>query len=149
MIESDGHIATPAAAFSAHLIRKEPRMNQPWCSIFLAAVVLLAGCVDQPTPVKPSQSHAGPTATSAAGTAVSPAAGSAVTPAEGPTMFVLTTGTVYYSGDPLHGHKADGTFRRGTKVSLVHRVGNYSVVRSEDGVEAYVATHTLEPLAMQ
>jgi hypothetical protein len=108
-------------------------MNQPWCSILLAAVVLLAGCIEQPAPVKSSQSSAG----------------SVAAQTEGPAVFVLSTGTVYYSGDPLHGHKPDGTFRRGTKVSLVHRVGNYSVVRSEDGVEAYVATHTLEPLAMQ
>jgi hypothetical protein len=137
MIESDGQIATPAAAFSAHLIRKEPRMNQPLSILLVAAVVLLAGCAEQPAaPAKSSPSGVQSPARPAE-------------PPAGPTMFVLSTGTTYYAGDPLRGHKADGTFRRGTKVSLVHRAGNYSVVRSEDGVEAYVATHTLEPLAMQ
>ena len=43
MIDSDGHIARLAAAFSAHLIRKEPRMNQPFSILLVAAVVLLAG----------------------------------------------------------------------------------------------------------
>lgn len=117
-------------------------MNQPLCILLVAAVVLLAGCVEPPSPPagKPSDTGVAATARSAPPTGSPPAA---------TTMFVLTTGTVYYAGDPLHGHKPDGTFRRGTKVSLVHRAGNYTVVRSEDGIEGYVATHTLEPLAMQ
>jgi hypothetical protein len=125
----------PGAAFSARLVLKEPRMNQPLCILLVAAVVLLAGCVEPPAP--PAAATTDSTAAKTAPSATAPA------------MFVLATGTVYYAGDPLHGHKPDGTFRRGTKVSLVHRAGNYSVVRSEDGIEAYVATHTLEPLAMQ
>ncbi len=104
--------------------------------VWMAGVLALAGCVDQP----------------ARSTTSSPAPGAetvAAAPAASPVTYVLATGTVYYAGDPQHGHKPDGTFRRGTKVSLLHRAGNYSLVRSEDGVEAYVATHILEPLAMQ
>lgn len=107
-------------------------------SIVVAGIVTLSGCVEQPAPVPTKVSQSGQ----------SPATAAAETSAV-PATFVLATGTVYYSGDPQRGHKPDGTFRRGTKVSLLHRAGNYSMVRSEDGIEAYVATHTLEPLAMQ
>jgi len=113
-------------------------MNQPLCSLLVAAIVPLGGCVEPPA------APAAKTSTSSQPSAVRPAESAAA-----PATFVLATGTVYYAGDPQRGHKPDGTFRRGTKVSLVHRAGNFSVVRSEDGIEAYVATHTLEPLAMQ
>jgi hypothetical protein len=113
-------------------------MSQSLYGFLVLAVVLLAGCVEPSAP---------PTANSSDASA-QPATRLADS-APPQTTFVLSTGTVYYAGDPQHGHKPDGTFRRGTKVSLVHRAGNYSVVRSEDGVEGYVATHTLEPLAMQ
>jgi len=105
----------------------------------LACVYLasLAGCAEHAPPERESsRSHRPPAAEQAAG----------AVPAQ---IYELATGTVYYGGDPQYGHKPDGTLRRGTKVSLVRRAGNYSVVRIEDGSEAYVATHLLEPLAMQ
>jgi hypothetical protein len=105
--------------------------------LLLAALALKGGCAEQASPER--KFSRSPT-----GSADEPSP--TVRPAP---VYELATGTVYYAGDPQRGHKPDGTLRRGTKVSLVRRAGNYSVVRIEDGSEAYVATHLLEPLAMQ
>ncbi len=108
-------------------------------SLLAAGATVLAGCVERPA--------AAPSAASAAARSDTNVAEDDA--ANAPITYVLATGTVYYNGDPQHGHKTDGTLRRGTKVTLVHRSGNYSLVRSEDGIQGYVPTHILEPLAMQ
>ena len=108
-----------------------------------AGTLLLAGCVDRPAAQLPSPSAATRSVAAVGDDGVTDGAAAA------PTTYILATGTVFYDGDPQHGHKPDGTLRRGTKVTLVHRAGNYSLVRSEDGIEGYVPTHLLEPLAMQ
>jgi hypothetical protein len=112
-------------------------MNRPLRIFVIATLASLAGCAEHAPPAR--ESSRSPTPADPA-----PPAAAAAAP-----VYVLATGTVYYGGDPQHGHKPDGTLRRGTKVSLVRRAGNYTVVRIEDGGEAYVATHLLEPLAMQ
>ena len=38
---------------------------------------------------------------------------------------------------------ADGKFEAGTKVSIIRDAGSYTLVRSEDGVEAYVSSDAL------
>ncbi len=106
-------------------------MSRSFYALLIAVPVPLAGCADSQAPP-----------------IIERAAISAAQPPVAGATYEFSTGTVYYSGDPARGHKPDGTFRRGTRVSLLHRAGTYSVVRSPDGLEAYVATHTLAPLEM-
>jgi serpin B len=52
---------------------------------------------------------------------------------------VITAETEYYVTGPQQGRPPEGSFPIGTKVSIVEEAGSYVLVKSEDGVEAYVA----------
>ena len=52
--------------------------------------------------------------------------------------------TEYYTGGPQQARPPDGTMKAGTKVILVEEAGSYCRVRSEDGVDGYVAAGSLE-----
>lgn len=52
----------------------------------------------------------------------------------------------YYVNGPQQGRPPDGTLPEGTRVNVVRDSGSYLVVRSEEGVEAYVAANAVEPL---
>jgi hypothetical protein len=58
----------------------------------------------------------------------------------------ITRDEEYYLTSPAQATPPDGTFKAGTKVSLVSDSGSYSRVLSEDGVSAYVASDALKPL---
>ena len=51
----------------------------------------------------------------------------------------ITTEVEYYTGGPQQGRPADGTFAADTRVALLEEAGSYTLVRSESGVEGYVA----------
>jgi len=55
------------------------------------------------------------------------------------TSHVVTVETEYYTTGPQQGRPPDGKFSAGTKVSIVEEAGSYVLVKSEDGVEAYIA----------
>jgi len=57
---------------------------------------------------------------------------------------VIAAETEYYTTGPQQGRPPDGTFQAGTKVSVVENAGSYSIVESENGVRAYVATDSLK-----
>ncbi len=59
---------------------------------------------------------------------------------------VVTTDTVYYMSGPQQARPPEGKFKAGTKVTVVQNAGSYSVVRSVDGVQAYVSTASLETI---
>ncbi len=61
----------------------------------------------------------------------------------------LTQDEVYYIDGPQQQRPPDGTFEKGTKVSLLQDAGSYSLVTSEADVTAYVATDALRPLESQ
>ncbi|MDP6634475.1 MAG: hypothetical protein QGG42_06235 [Phycisphaerae bacterium] len=100
-------------------------MNKKLLLTFVACgFVLLAGCVDKEPPNlkvngEPAVSQTAPT-------------------------HVITVDTVYYMDGPQQSRPPEGTFKSGTKVTLVRNAGSYSVVRSTDGVQAYVATGALK-----
>ena len=52
---------------------------------------------------------------------------------------------VYYTGGPQQGRPPDGEFEPGTRVKVLHHAGSYSMVRSADGIEAYVSTAAIQP----
>ena len=52
---------------------------------------------------------------------------------------VITAETEYYATGPQQGRPSDGKFSAGTRVSIVEESGSYVLVKSEGGVEAYVA----------
>lgn len=53
---------------------------------------------------------------------------------------VLSEAAEYYLTSPAQMTPADGTFPAGTKVTVVRDAGSYTLVRSADGIEAYVAS---------
>ena len=69
--------------------------------------------------------------------------------AETTTEFThrITIDTEFYTGGPQQARPPDGTMKAGTKVILIREAGSYCQVQSEDGVEAYVTTGSLEPIA--
>jgi hypothetical protein len=55
-------------------------------------------------------------------------------------------GTVYYLGGPQQARPPESRFKPGTRVQLVRKNGSYSVVQSENGITAHVATGALKAI---
>ena len=55
-------------------------------------------------------------------------------------------GVYYYLGGPQQARPPEGQFKPGTRVTLVRKNGSYSVVKSETGITAHVATAALKPI---
>lgn len=58
----------------------------------------------------------------------------------------VTTDTEYYKDGPQQARPADGTLTVGTKVVVLQEAGSYVLVRTADGIEAYIATDSIAPL---
>ena len=66
-------------------------------------------------------------------------------PPAAPTFtHTITIDTEYYTDGPQQARPPDGKMKVGTKVSLVEEAGSYCRVKSEDGVEGYIAAGSLE-----
>lgn len=61
----------------------------------------------------------------------------------GPTHVVLRE-TEYYLSGPQQARPPDGTLAAGTRVTLLRDAGSYCLVRTDQGLEAYVATDVLD-----
>jgi serpin B len=57
---------------------------------------------------------------------------------------VISAATEYYTSGPQQGRPADGEFPSGTRFNLVEDAGSYVLVKSEAGVEAYVAADAVK-----
>ena len=57
---------------------------------------------------------------------------------------VVAVESEYYTYGPQQGRPPDGKFPAGTKVSLLTEAGSYVSVRSESGIEAYVAADVVK-----
>jgi hypothetical protein len=55
-------------------------------------------------------------------------------------------GVYYYLGGPQQARPPEGKFKPGTRIKLVRKAGSYSVVQSETGITAHVATAALKPI---
>jgi hypothetical protein len=55
-------------------------------------------------------------------------------------------GVHYYLGGPQQARPPEGKFKLGTRVKLVRKAGSYSIVQSETGITAHVATAALKPI---
>ena len=64
-------------------------------------------------------------------------------PPKSPYTHVVSSESAYYTSGPQQGRPPDGTFKPGTRVELLKDAGSYSLVRSDGGIEAYVATDAL------
>lgn len=64
-------------------------------------------------------------------------------PSEG-FSHVIISETAYYTTGPQQGRPPDGTFPAGTRVNVIEEAGSYTRVRSENGVEAFVAADALK-----
>jgi hypothetical protein len=103
------------------ILDKESRMRLQIVA-FIVLTSLLVGCSGQSTPK--AQNAAGSPADS--------------------FSHVITTEVEYYTTGPQQGRPPDGKFPAGTKVTIVREAGSYILVRSEDGVEAYVASDAIK-----
>ena len=56
---------------------------------------------------------------------------------------VISTETEYYTTGPQQGRPPDGKFPAGTKANVIEETGSYTLVRSENVVEAFVASDAL------
>lgn len=59
----------------------------------------------------------------------------------------ITSQTEYYTTGPQQGRPPDGELAAGSKVVSVENAGSYSLIKAEDGTQAYVASDTLEEIA--
>lgn len=59
----------------------------------------------------------------------------------------ITDSAEYYKDGPQQARPPDGTFKPGTKVTLVRRAGSYWLVRSERGIVAYVASEAVKEIS--
>ena len=60
---------------------------------------------------------------------------------------VVSSETAYYRDGPQQGRPHDGMLFPGTRVTVVEGAGSYCRVRTEAGLEVWVATDSLRPLA--
>ena len=66
-------------------------------------------------------------------------------PPQTPTFtHTITIDTEYYADGPQQARPPDGTMKAGTKVNVVQEAGSYCRVKSEDGVEVYVAADSVK-----
>ena len=56
---------------------------------------------------------------------------------------MITAETVYYANGPQQGQPPDGRFSAGTKVNVIEQSGSHVLVKSDGGIEAYVAAHAV------
>ncbi len=110
------------------------------CISFICLILLVAGCADVPER-SPSNSSA---------IQVSPTKGRQTEKSGISTNPVFTHTIVstveYYNDGPQQARPPDGKFEIGTRVNLIENAGSYSRVRSEDGIETFVATDALKKL---
>lgn len=66
-------------------------------------------------------------------------------PTSKPTHVVQRDAEYYLTG-PQQARPPDGTLPAGSRVTLLRDAGSYCLVRSAEGVEAYVATDVLKPI---
>lgn len=57
---------------------------------------------------------------------------------------VIAAETEYYTTGPQQGRPPDGMFPAGKKVKIVEEAGSYTLVQSQGGVKAYVATDAIK-----
>lgn len=58
--------------------------------------------------------------------------------------IVIASEAEYYTTGPQQGRPADGKFAVGTKITIINESGSYFLVRSTDGVEAYVSAAAVQ-----
>jgi hypothetical protein len=76
----------------------------------------------------------------------SPTSAPSTRPALSRSTHELTSDAVYYLGSPMQGRSPEGTFEAGTRVNVLETMGEYSRVKSESGVTAWVASGALKPV---
>ena len=68
-------------------------------------------------------------------------------PADVKPSSVITKTTPYYKDSPAQPMPADGTFPAGTEVTVLKKMGSFTLVRAVDGTRAYVASSDVAPIA--
>ena len=69
----------------------------------------------------------------------------AILAAEAEYPVQIGTATPYYTGGPQQGRPPEGQLWPGTPVRVLQDAGSYSLIRTADGIEAYIATAAIGP----
>ena len=69
----------------------------------------------------------------------------AILEAEAEYPYQIGTATPYYTGGPQQGRPPEGQLWPGTPVKLLEEAGSYSLIRTADGIEAYIETAAIGP----
>ena len=105
----------------------------------LVAAVLFAGCTGQ-APTVPSETDRQQT------TQTEAASQEPDSPAGESFSHVIAAEVEFYTTGPQQGRPPDGKFPAGTKVYIVETALSYTLVRAQDGVEAYVAADAVKEI---
>jgi hypothetical protein len=118
-----------ASEQSFELEQDDPVQRSVLTYFGVALALVMMGCTakSSPDPGAERETHTGQAGQQSAGV---PAA---------TFSHVLVNEAEYYTTGPQQGRPPDGKFPAGTKVSIVRQAGSYTLVRSEGGIEAYVA----------
>ena len=69
----------------------------------------------------------------------------AILAAEAEYPVQIGTATPYYTGGPQQGRPPEGQLWPGTPVKVLQDAGSYSLIRTADGIEAYIETAAIGP----
>ncbi len=69
----------------------------------------------------------------------------AILAAEAEYPVQIGTTTPYYTGGPQQGRPPEGQLWPGTPVKVLQDAGSYSLIRTADGIEAYIETAAIGP----
>lgn len=59
---------------------------------------------------------------------------------------VVTFETNYYLSGPQQAMPPEGKLKAGTKIVIIQDAGSYSLVKSEEGVQAYISSGSFQPV---
>ena len=107
--------------------------------IGLVTLILFVGCPGQ-TPTAPSETDR------KQATETEAASQEPDTPSIESFSHIIAVETEYYTTGPQQGRPPDGKFPASTKVNVVKTAGSYTLVRAQDGVEAYVAADAIKEI---
>jgi hypothetical protein len=115
-------------------LKEDPMPRHTAATLGSLVVLVVTGCSGQSSP--PANIDGEPQ------TDVAPYA-SASRPAE-TFSYPLIRDVEYYTSGPQQGRPPDGTLSAGTKVNVLRRTGSYSLVRTAEGVEGYIASDAIQ-----
>ena len=103
--------------------------------LLMVGLSAFVGCSDKPVPPATPEAEVDTTTSQAANAGT-----------EGDYTHVITAETEYYTNGPQQARPPDGRFTAGMKVELIEKAGSYVLVRSTEGITAYVVAGSVKKI---